>query len=259
MKLYTNRGLARTRRSGVPVPLFLAALAICLFCLSGSATMPQDHPLPTYTVHHTTAKITIDGKVDEPAWKQAELFTDFRLADGTTKPTYKTEFRALWDDKNLYLAYVCYDPKIIATLTERDSHVYSEDCVEAFFSTGSELTRYYEFEFSPKNTVMDASVVQDVELRWKKDVDYSWNCAGLKTATHLEGAGKNQRWSIEIALPFTSIGRDLKPPTLGQQWRANFYRIEYSTPMTESICWSPIWGDSGFHTRDRFGHLVFAK
>ncbi len=221
--------------------------------------MTQDHPLPTYTVHQTSAKITIDGKVDEPAWKKAEVFTDFRLADGTTKPTYKTEFRALWDAKNLYLAYVCEDPKIIATLTKRDDPVYSQDCVEAFFSTGSELTHYYEFEFSPKGTVLDADVYQDVELRWKKDVRTAWNCAGLKVATHVEGTGQHQRWSIEIALPFTSIGRDLKAPTIGQQWRGNFYRIEYSTPTTESICWSPIWGDSGFHTRDRFGHLVFAK
>ena len=218
----------------------------------------EDHPLPTYMCHKTTGPITIDGKVDEPAWKGAVVFTDFLLADGVTKPTYRTEFRALWDEKYLYLSFVCQDPKIVATLTQRDGPVYSEDCIEAFLSTGSQLTHYYEFEFSPKNTVMDASDIQDEVERWRKDVNTSWNCAGLKTATHIEGQGKNQRWSIEIALPFSSIGRDHKTPTIGQQWRTNFYRAEYGMDPHEDMCWSPIWGESGFHTRDRFGHFVFA-
>jgi len=240
------------------IGVLLALAAWSLLVSSGRTAMTaQEHPLPTYTCYKTADKITIDGKVEEPAWKQAVSFKDFVLADGVTKPTYATEFRALWDDKTLYLCYVCEDPVIIATMTKRDSGLYAEDCVEAFLSTGGELRRYYEFEFSPRNVQMDASVYPDPD-GVNKIVDYSWNCAGIRTATHIAGAGKAQRWSIEIALPFSSIGRELKAPAIGEQWRANFYRLEYSTPKAEAICWSPMWGPGNFHLRERFGHLVFA-
>ena len=232
------------------------ALIAAIGTTIGDAVTPP--PLPTYTCHRVHSPVKVDGKLEEPAWRQAALFTDLRLNDGVTRPTAGTEFRAMWDSRNLYLSFVCQDPEIIATVTKRDSGLYDEDCVEVFLSTGGDLRRYFEFELSPRNVQMDASVFPTPDGT-DKVVDYGWNCNGLQTATRRDGTGQNQRWTIEIAIPFSRIGRDRKPPVAGQTWRANFYRIDYSPRPTEYICWSPMYGEANFHARERFGKLVFAE
>ncbi len=214
--------------------------------------------LPTYVCHRVETPVVLDGKLDEAAWRRADVFAGFRTYDNK-KPSYRTEFRAIWDDRNLYLAFTVWDPDLVATMTKRDSGLYDEDCVEAFLSSGSDLSKYYEFEFSPHNVQMDASVHPNA-AGTDKDVDYHWDCVALRTATRLEGAGKDQHWTIEIAMPFDQIGRDLRTPVLGEEWRANFYRIDYRAGKkgSEDLCWSPTLQPS-FHTPERFGGVVFTK
>jgi hypothetical protein len=61
-------------------------------------------------------------------------------------------------------------------------------------------------------------------------------------------------WSVEIALPFASIGGK---PKKDAEWRANFYRIERSGEA-EYSAWSPTMKDpADFHVPERFGRLVF--
>jgi hypothetical protein len=239
-----------TRTARLRLALILSGLVVSL----GSRAIASAS-LPTYTCRHIAAPITIDGHLDEQAWQTAEVFRDFRPPDGATRPSVSTEFRALWDDGNLYLAFVCIDPDIIATMTERDSGLYDEDCVEAFLSTGDQLRRYYEFELSPRNVQMDASVFPTEDGK-DKVVDYGWNCVGLRTATSITKDG----WVIEVAIPFGQIGRDKRTPRAGDTWRANFYRADYSHGReTEYIRWSPMMEkEANFHCPDRFGRLVFA-
>jgi len=212
---------------------------------------------PRYQCVKAAAPITVDGRLDEPAWSRTEVFRDFRLTNGEVRPTYPTEFRACWDSKYLYLAFVCTDPRIVAKHTTRDATVYEDDCVEAFLSSDGYPKRYFEFEFNPRNTQMDASVVF-AKTGQEKTVDYGWNCAGLDSATRVEGKGATQQWTIEIALPFSEIGRKHKTPAVGEEWRANFYRIEYATRPEEFICWSPTILPS-FHTPERIGKLLFME
>ena len=144
-------------RVGTAVALALVTAALA----GGIPALPaakERHPLPTYVCRQTSGAITVDGVPNEPAWKEAEVFTDFRLNDGLRKPTDRTEFRALWDGTYLHLSFVCSDPELVATMTKRDSPLYAEDCVECFLSTGGDIRRYFEFELSPKNVQMDASV-----------------------------------------------------------------------------------------------------
>jgi len=53
----------------------------------------------------------IDGRLDDPAWRTAEPFVDFRMADPqpNADPTEKTELRVLFDEANLYLGILCHD------------------------------------------------------------------------------------------------------------------------------------------------------
>ena len=227
------------------------------------ALPPSEPALPTYTCLRTNAAISVDGRLEASVWSRVPAFRDFRRADDGTPARHRTTFRACWDDRYLYLAFVCNDPEIIATMTARDSPLYEEDCVEAFVSTGGDLKRYWEFEFSPRNTQMDASVFPN-EQGTDKIVDYSWNCEGLLTATEVLDSldhwqDRRRQWAIEIALPFAQIARDGRAPAAGETWRANFYRIEYAGEP-EFACFSPTLAKPpSFHVPARFGRLVFSS
>jgi len=243
----------------------VALYAFWLYC-SCPALAAAAHPepkLPTYVCRRTLRPPVVDGRLSDSIWSRVPVFSDFRLTDGATKPNVRTEFRACWDKMNLYLAFTCFDPDIVATMTERDSPLYDEDCVEAFLSTGGDITRYYEFEFSPRNVAMDASVFPD-QSGTDKVVDYGWNCPGLRTAARISGrasgrGGKGQRWTIEIAIPFSRVGRRGRAPAAGEVWRANLYRIQYGGKQPEFICWSPtLVSPPSFHVPARFGRLVFS-
>lgn len=214
--------------------------------------------VPRYRCFRVNLPIKLDGRLAEPAWLRAEVFRSFMLTNGEAVPTHSTEFRAVWSSTHLYLAFTSTDPKLLVKHSKRDATVYEDDCVEAFLSSGRDQKRYFEFEFNPRNAQMDASVVFQQLYGDDKVVDYTWDCAGLKTATRTKGKGANQRWTIEIALPFSSIGREGKSPTIGQTWRANFYRIDYGGRVPEFICWSPtILDPPSFHVPARFGRFVF--
>ncbi len=52
-----------------------------------------------------TEPIKIDGRLDEPAWSQAEAAMDFRQQEPTegAPASEQTEVRVLFDDKYIYL------------------------------------------------------------------------------------------------------------------------------------------------------------
>jgi len=69
----------------------------------------------------------------------------------------------------------------------------------------------------------------------------------------------DNRWTVEVALPFSQIGRGGRAPKESERWRANFYRIDRADEG-EFSCWSPTLSDPpSFHVPGRFGYLVFSE
>jgi len=220
--------------------------------------------LPTYVCRPRMGQIVIDGRIDERAWSRVQPMGDFRLANGAGEPQLPTEVRACWDNDNLYLAFVCVDTDIWGTMRKRDDPIYEEEVVEAFLCSGRDVRRYYEFAFSPHNVVFDAMIEcpESGDRRFLK-VDAGWGCAGLHSAVQVVGtlgdrSDVDDRWTVEVALPFSQIGREEHSPVEGERWRANFYRIERAGEG-EFSCWSPTLTDPpNFHVPARFGYLVFS-
>src|SRR6185369_17062892 len=72
----------------------------------------------------------IDGKPDEDVWKQAAVFKDFyqTYPGDNTAPSKPTEVMVMYDTKNFYVAFKCWDEKdkIRATVAKRDE-IFNED------------------------------------------------------------------------------------------------------------------------------------
>ncbi|MEQ1922496.1 MAG: hypothetical protein ABL952_08305, partial [Pyrinomonadaceae bacterium] len=95
----------------------------------GKAIVPSEKSAPV-GIAKISVVPTIDGKVDEDAWKQAAVFKDFyqTYPGNNTQPSRPTEVYLMFDEKNLYVAFKCWDEKdkIRATVAKRDN-VFGED------------------------------------------------------------------------------------------------------------------------------------
>ena len=112
--------------------------------------------LPRYNIYRAPSRITIDAKLDEPAWETARPAGDFHFNSWEQGEKESTVARMLWDDQNLYVSYLCHDRHISASVTERHGPVSKDDCVEIFVSPNPEKVRnYYTFEINAIGTMLN--------------------------------------------------------------------------------------------------------
>src|SRR5690554_4014152 len=76
----------------------------------------------------TSAQVSVDGVLDEPAWASASPYDRFAETfpqDGVPAPdAYRTVVRVLFDDEFIYVGVRCHDPdprRIVAQLSRRDT------------------------------------------------------------------------------------------------------------------------------------------
>jgi hypothetical protein len=225
-------------------------------------TNPKETPLPVYKAAHTTGPITIDGKLDEPDWKKAASTGPFvRTMDGgATK--YRTEAKMLWDDKFLYVAWICEDEDIWTSYTQHDDPLYNQEVVEIFIDADGDGKTYNELEISPANVTFDAYFPSHRENLPKA---ITWE-SGIKSAVVVNGtlnnaADKDQSWTVEVAIPIANLAAvPHVPPLVGDKWRINLYRLDWynERKVNEGSAFSPVFiGD--FHNLPRFGWLEFGR
>jgi len=64
-----------------------------------------------YRIRRATSPLKIDGIVDEKAWADAQLATNFYqvLPMDTSYAKVRTDVKMTYDDKNLYVVFINYD------------------------------------------------------------------------------------------------------------------------------------------------------
>lgn len=191
--------------------------------------------------------IIIDGKLDEPSWKHAtEYATWYTLNE--TKPVGpdapRTSVRMLWDDKYLYFALVCEDRDLDMTVMPRDGEVYFHDCVELFIQPSARWNMYWELEFSPAGSVMDAFI-------YKEPGRYAFgeNMKGLQSKPALTGpADKPTGYIVEVAVPLDELPCFNLPPKPGETFRMLAARINTDKAGQNTRMLTFVPTTLGFHT-----------
>ena len=102
--------------------LFFTLLSFC-----GSFLFAQDAfelaPRPSLNISRSLMPITVDGYLDEAAWEDADLATDFwqKTPRNDLRAINRTEVRLTYDDQFLYVGGRCYgDPNWIISTLKRD-------------------------------------------------------------------------------------------------------------------------------------------
>ncbi|MDD5598489.1 MAG: beta-N-acetylglucosaminidase domain-containing protein [Victivallaceae bacterium] len=192
-------------------------------------------------------KITIDGKLDEAAWKEATPTSDFVSYKNEKIKITKTYAKVTYTADNLYIGFFCkaekWDDakKIPQGAAGRDSETFKCDSVEIFLDPGCTRKKYYQFGANVIGGFLDKEVGYDnLYNRWNPD----WQVKTFK--------GKDF-WSVEIAIPLNAL--KLKNKQLkGSEWGANFCRT--NVPKNELGVWKSLNGKS-FHSPALWGKIIF--
>ncbi|MBM4045176.1 MAG: hypothetical protein FJ279_08685 [Planctomycetes bacterium] len=223
---------------------------------------------PTYVCKQAGQSITVDGVLSETAWQKAEPI-ELVLREGTGKPKLPTTAKMLWDNEALYVAFVCTDTDIWATMTQHDDPLWEQEVVEVFIDPTGTADPYFEIQVNPLNVVVDLRLVKSLAGLGKRM--FAWNASTMKTAVKTTApvntwqVSDNPRgqWTVEMAIPFKDLDTlPHSPPQDGDKWRVNLYRIERPALKKdeddEYSAWAPTYYSPSYHTVERFGVLVFS-
>ena len=133
----------------------LGSATILLLVLSAGAAGAEWKAtyLPTLEISRIQGEIDIDGVLDDSGWKNAAIATDFaeHQPGDQVQPPFRTVVHVAYDDKNLYVAFECFDPdpsRIRASFTRRDQ-IFADDNVLVAIDPFGDATRAYEIGCNP--------------------------------------------------------------------------------------------------------------
>ncbi len=230
----------------VAVAAGLAAVLSCADPEAGPAKLSGRSYLPVYRAPRAASPVAVDGRLDEPAWRDAPEAPLLDAISGRD-PRYPTTARLLWDAATLYVAVECRDDEPWSRPGRRpDDPIYEDEVVEVFLDPGGRGADYAEIEVSPANVRLDARFRS---RRGDLAEALAWS-SGAESAVRIEPG----RWTVEMAVPLGS----LRLPRPGERWRLNVYRLESRNRRgaAEGSALSPPYRPD-FHAPERFGWLVF--
>ena len=236
-----------------------------LLCMVGAGLTHAADPQANKSavIRYSDAKVTIDGRLDDPAWENAEPLSEFVFPWWEAGEKEGTRAKMLWDKHALYIAYECDDAHIWSEHDERDSDVFRDDCVELFVAPNvDEPMHYFNFEMNAEGVLLDAHHPDGPDV----EVDRSWNATGVRIATSVSGTlndddDVDQGWILEVAIPFSNFATFAKhaPPLVGDRWRLNLNRLGGKQNPQHSQ-WSPSTSERPrFHAPQFFGDVTFGN
>jgi hypothetical protein len=159
--------------------------------------IPPEKARPVTVPKIDPVGITIDGKPDEEAWRTASVFKDFyQTSPGDNiAPSKPTEVLMMYDEKNLYVAFKCWDEKdkIRATVAKRDN-VNGEDNVRMWIDTYNDQRRAYVLGFNPFGIQQDGIYTEGTGADFSVDI-----------VMESKGVIEDWGWSVEVKIPFKSL------------------------------------------------------
>ncbi|MGI9102002.1 MAG: DUF5916 domain-containing protein [Terriglobales bacterium] len=177
----------------------LTFVALLLAAMAGFAQRPQPARLQIPRLSKPPALEDFLSMEPVPEWRGkmavADGFRQWRPKDGAPS-TQKTVAYLGYDDKNLYVVFVCFDdPKLVrAHLTARDTFG-GDDFVDLWLDTFHEHHRMYEFVSNPLGVQSEG-----IDDETTNNEDFTWD-----TVWHSRGKLTDKGYVVWMAIPFKSV------------------------------------------------------
>ena len=164
-----------------------------------SAQTPKDKPVIKCML--ISEKITLDGRLTEPAWKKARQIQSLTMVEPETNipGSEKTEISILADENNIFLGIRCYvenPEEIMASTKARDAGLRHDDYIKFVLDTYLDGRTGFIFAINPFGARYDALV-----SRYGESENANWD-AVWEAKTRMVEDG----WIAEIRVPI-KIGR----------------------------------------------------
>tara|TARA_B100000809_G_scaffold90011_1_gene88519 strand:+ start:6615 stop:7250 length:636 start_codon:yes stop_codon:yes gene_type:complete len=193
--------------------------------------------------------LSINGKANADAWKQANVLIDFQ-SPWDSGPIAPIKFRALYDAENFYFSFCVLDTEVYTdTSANKDQNIGNSDRVELFFRSDASLNPYYCLEIDTTARIMD------FEARPGKNFDFDWNWPIQHI--NVQSSIQNTCFVVEGTISLNSL-RDLNL-LKENKIEIGVFRAKYNkngqgefTPTW--IAWvDPKTEDPNFHISSSFG------
>jgi hypothetical protein len=205
---------------------------ICIFLLIALTFSVIGQSQDQLRIQRAVSTITVDAKMVEAAWQEAEVASGFRqyFPFDSSSAKVRTEVRLTYDDQFLYVFAIMHnnEPRqYITPSLRRDFRGEANDAFVLVLDTYQDKTNAFQFGVNPfgvqrEGLVANGGVVsEDLALDW----DNKW---------FSESRILPDRWECELAIPFKTI----RYKAGLSSWNVNFYRIDSHIP--ERSTWSPI-------------------
>jgi len=200
------------------------------------APKPEIAP-PTITIPRLSRAPSLDDfltmQPQDVALEMAKVtgFTQRNPHDGEAV-SEPTEAYLGYDQKNLYVVFVCFDdPKKVRARMSRREDIYDDDQVEIILDTFHDRRRAYAFQTTPLGVQWDAiwteaSREEETQSHFDTSFDTVWNSRGKVTS---------RGFVVWMEIPFKSLRF---PATKVQEWGVILYRG--ITRKTEDSFWPHI-------------------
>ncbi|MEL6560053.1 MAG: DUF5916 domain-containing protein [Bacteroidota bacterium] len=218
--------------------LYLLTTIILIFHFLESSAQETDSVVTkTYSTTYLNqgSQIKIDGIIDDPGWDLVDWSGGYveQEPDPNTTPSEETKMKILYDDKNLYVAFRCFDKDpegIEKRMSRRDG--FTGDWVEINIDSYNDLRTAFSFTITAAGVKGDEFVTNNGD-DWDSTWDPIWY---VKTNTDSEG------WTAEIRIPLSQLrfSKDADQ-TWGIQSTRRYFRNEERSLWQQVPLNAPGW------------------
>ena len=152
-------------------------------------------------ISKTNSAPKIDGRLDDAVWQTVERSGNFveRVPQPGAKPPVKTEFSAVYDKDNLYIAVIAQvlpgeSPRALELRRDATS-LFADDSITVKIDVRHDTRTTLGFTTNSAGTQLDYLALEDGEFRLQFDA--IWETAAQVYPDH---------WVIEYKIPATSLG-----------------------------------------------------
>lgn len=189
---------------------------------------------PSIVIPRTSGPVSVEGKLDEAAWKSAAVLDRFLFYPIGTADPRRTPVLLMYDAQNLYVGMTMYgdDTDQLKLVEQSSPDVWGGHMVEIWLAPSTKPDDFHHLCLNAKGSRYDETLKQGP----------SWQGAWVG-----KGAVEADHWTVEIAFPFKDVG--LAGPPTGRPWSVNFARIG-----ERDASWTGAWENT-----ERFGLMFFGS
>ena len=208
-------------------PVFL--LTVIVFYFFYNSSFAQNIPeQASITIKRTKESITIDGILDENAWKNADKAKDWYLSFpvDTAFANSQTEAMLIFDNEYLYIGFICHDPiggDYIVQSLRRDFEWSVTENVSVYLDTFNDKINGFTFGLSPLG-VQREGLISDGE-----EISADWDNKWFTAVKNYE-----DKWTAEFKIPF----KTLRYKDNNKLWNINFIRNDLK--RNERSSWTAV-------------------